>query len=132
MALTYFYAEWLGLALALISLGALANRGSMMMVMREVLDSRAMLFIIAIVGLFIGLLIVLTDNIWQGGAVQIFVTLLGWAFVVRSVLIFFLPHGTIRKIFRAFSFEQTYYVVFILVLVLGAYLAWSGFAALGA
>lgn len=132
MALTYFYAEWLGLLMGLVSLAALTNRGMMMQIFHEVLDSRAMMFIIAFVSLIFGLLLVLTHNIWNAGPVALFVTLVGWALVLRSVLIFFLPHGTMRKIFRAFTFEQTYYVVFALVFVLGAYLAWSGFAALGA
>jgi hypothetical protein len=132
MALTYFYAELLGIMMTVIALAMLANRGAMMVTIREMLDSRAVLFVIGIVGLFIGLLLVLTHNIWNGGAVATFVTLTGWALVVRSIIIFFLPHGTIRKIFKMVTFEQTYYTVFVLVLILGIYLAWSGFAALGA
>jgi len=110
-----------------IALALLANRRAMMAVIREVLDNRAVLFVLGLISMFVGLLIVLTHNVWSGSALDVLVTLIGWLFILRGALIFFLPHGMIRKLFNAIKFAQTYYVIAIIALIVGIYLAWNGF-----
>lgn len=134
MALTYFYAEWFGLLISVIALAMLANRRTMLEAIREMIGAgnRAVLFLAAILTLLLGLLLVLTHNIWTGNALTIVVTLLGWAFILRAVLLLFLPHSTLEKLFGWIRLEQVYYVVGILALVLGVWMSWAGFAGLGA
>jgi vacuolar-type H+-ATPase subunit I/STV1 len=127
MALTYFYADVFGVLLLILSLALLANRHTMLEVIREVLALRAVMFILAVLTLFIGLVVVLTHNIWNAGPLAAVVSAIGWLFIIRSVLLLFLPHITLQKIARVMTFEQIYYAGGILAFVVGLYLTYNGF-----
>jgi hypothetical protein len=127
MALTYFYADLFGVVLLILSLTLLGNRRMMLEIIREILATRAIMFVVAVLTLFIGLVVVLTHNVWNAGTLPAVVTAIGWLFVIRSVLLLFLPHITLEKIARVITFEQIYYSVGILAFVVGLYLTYNGF-----
>lgn len=128
MALTYFYAQLFGIIMLVAGLGMVANRRSTLQVTREWLENRAVLYISGLLALLLGLVVVLTHNLWTGSALTVVVTLIGWALILKGVLRLFLPHGTIRKVFSIFAVEQTYYFIVLLVLVIGIFLTYYGFA----
>ena len=127
MALTHFYAELLGVVIGLIALAMLANRRSMLEAIRELLADRAVLLLAAIVTLIVGLVVVLTHNVWSGSVLDILVTLLGWAMILRAVLLLFLPHASLQKLVSWVRLEQLYYVFGLVALLIGIYLAYYGF-----
>ena len=99
-----------------------------MEIVRDLMDNRAVLFLFALISLLLGLMVVLTHNLWTGPMLVIIITLIGWAMILRGVMLLFLPHGTIRKIFSAISYEKNYYLIGIVSVIVGAYLTYSGFA----
>ncbi|HQT82796.1 MAG TPA: hypothetical protein PLW99_01460 [Candidatus Paceibacterota bacterium] len=128
MPLTYFYAQLFGLAILIIGLAMLVNRRAMLTLMRELLDNRALLYLAGVMSLFLGIIVILTHNVWSGGALVVLVTLLGWALLLRACLILFLPHGALKNLFASFKFEQSYYLVTLLALLLGIFLTYYGFS----
>ena len=58
-----------------------------------------------------GLAMVLTHNVWSGGALAIVVTLIGWLLLIRSAVSMFLPTRMIKKLVNAIRFEK-YYPIF--------------------
>ena len=127
MPLTYFYAQLFGSVILIIALAMLLNRRATLTMAHELIDNRPLLFIIGIMSLFLGVVVILTHNIWTGGGLAMLVTLIGWLLLLRGVLILFLPHGSLRSLFNSFKFEQIYYLVTSLALILGICLTYYGF-----
>jgi len=127
MGLTYFYAEIFGIVFTTIGVAFLLNLRQMLAIAHEVIDDRGVLFVIGILTLILGSFLVLTENIWNAGFLAGLVSLIGWLLLIRAILLLWLPHGTIRKIFNAVKFEQSYYAFGIIILLVGLYLAYTGF-----
>ena len=127
MPLTYFYAELFGLVILITALAMLVNRRATITMVHELLENRALLYLAGIASLFLGVIVVLTHNVWNGGALAVLVTLVGWGLLLRAALILFLPHGSLRSLFNSFRFEQIYYLVTLVALLIGVYLTYYGF-----
>jgi len=128
MALTYFYAELLGVIFGVIGLAMLVNRPMMREALREMVENRGVLLVTALVTLVLGLLVVLTHNVWNGGLLVVLVTLFGWAMTVKGALLMLFPHATLRRIYDSGIVSKAWTICAVVALVLGIYLAWSGFA----
>ena len=85
--------------------------------------------IFAIIALAGGLAIILTHNIWTGGALPILVTLIGWVMVIRGVLFLFLAPETTLRILAAIQFERLFYIYLGIPFALGLYLTYLSFSA---
>jgi uncharacterized membrane protein len=127
MPLTYFYAEIFGIVIFAAALAMLINRRDTIIMMHELMDSRPVLYAFGFMILFIGVITVLTHNIWSGDALTILVTLVGWAMILKAFVLLFLPHGSLRKLFNSFQFEKLYYLIAVIALILGIFLTYFGF-----
>ena len=128
MSLTYFYAELFGIVILITALAMVVNRHTTVMVVHELMDNRALLYVAGLMSLFLGVIVILTHNVWTGGALATLVTLIGWALLLRAALILFLPHGSLRNLVDSFKFEHIYYLLAFLALLLGIFLTYYGFA----
>lgn len=127
MPLTYFYAELLGIIILILALAMVMNKRGMLTMMYEVADSRPVIFIAGFMSMFVGLIVVLTHNVWSGGALAFFVTLIGWGFLLKGASCFFFPHGSYKKLMHTIKFEQIYYPYAFLALLIGIFLTYYGF-----
>ncbi|HVB19927.1 MAG TPA: hypothetical protein VNF51_01400 [Candidatus Paceibacterota bacterium] len=127
MPLTYFYAEIFGLVILIAALAMAVNRRATIAMVHELMENRALLYLAGLMSLFLGVIIVLTHNVWTGGALAVLVTLIGWALILRAALVLFLPHGALRNLFNSFKFEQLYYLFTLVALLLGIFLTYYGF-----
>ena len=127
MPLTYFYAELFGVILIVMSLAMVMNKHAMLTTFNELAESRPIIFIAGLMSMFVGLIAVLTHNVWNGGALAFFVTLIGWAFLLKGIFCFFFPHGSYKKLMHAIKFEHVYYPYSFLALILGVFLSYYGF-----
>ena len=87
-----------------------------------------LLFIAGLMGVSAGLAIVLTHNVWSGGALPIIVTLFGWASLIKGVLLLVLSQETKFWIFMVGFPEQHPDLYAAFMLLLGAYLTYAGFS----
>ena len=127
MPLTYCYAQLFGLIILVFGLAMVVNKRTSLTALQELLGSRMMILLIGLMSLFMGLVVVLTHNVWTGDALTILVTLLGWALLLRAGLTLFLPHGSFKSLIDSFKFEKIYYPVALIALILGIYLTYYGF-----
>ena len=81
-------------------------------------------------GVTAGLAIVLTHNVWSGGALPILVTLLGWGSLLKGIFSLLLPPVLESRVFIVGLRYEQHPILFAAVgLLLGAYLTYSGFHA---
>jgi uncharacterized membrane protein YfcA len=128
MPLTYFLAQIIGLLLLSIGVSMLFQKKVFMNVLSDITENRTTLFMVGVVLLLCGLAIVLTHNIWNAGFLPLVVTLAGWALILRGLSSMFLPGDSIARLIRLLKVEEFSWVYAVLVLVIGAYLTYAGFA----
>lgn len=90
MAASIFIAKLFGPAFALLGAAWLLRAETFRVVFREFLRSPALHYLAGFLGLFAGLAIVLTHNVWALDW-RVIITLIGWVTMVRAVLTVFWP-----------------------------------------
>lgn len=128
MALTYFYAEMFGIIIGIIGLAMLVNRSMMREALREMFESRAIVLITGMVTLLVGLVMVLTHNVWDAGLLASIVSLMGWLIVIKGAAFMLLPTSALRHFYAGETLPKIWLLMAVVALLIGIYLTWGGFA----
>jgi hypothetical protein len=126
---TIFLSRLLGLFLLAVSLSLFLRRPEMLAVMSALIQNAPLLLFLSLAALAAGLAIVLSHNIWSGGALPVVVTLFGWVILLRGLFLLMLPHEMIVRLFEMSRFPGFFYVYATVPLILGLYLTFAGFTA---
>jgi len=92
-----------------------------------IVQDRPLLLIVAMLGVVAGLAIVLSHNVWRGGALAIVVTLCGWIFLIRGIVLLFLSPEETVGLLSLLRYEDLFYMYAAIPIVLGLYLTWASF-----
>jgi hypothetical protein len=125
MPLTYFLAELMGLFCLVFGLSVITQKKVFVEVVREIENNRPYLYLLGLISLVLGLLVVLTHNIWTGSFLALVVTLIGWAMLIRGIFALFVSHHDIVKFIRFAKIEKFHWLYGFIVLVIGLYLTYS-------
>jgi hypothetical protein len=127
---TAFLGKLLGLYCVVISLAMFAHGQGTVEIMKAIVQNAPLLFIAGLLGATAGLAIVLTHNVWSGGALPVMVTIFGWAALIKGVLLLTLSPETESRIFIVgLGYDQYPYVFAGILLLLGGFMAYRGFSA---
>src|SRR6516164_1668892 len=107
MQLTIFLAKLIGLTMIIVSFYTLAQKRTVIALIKAMIDDRPLMFFIELVGMIAGLAMVLAHNIWSG-TLAIVVTLIGWMLLIRSLVWMVLPPRTMRQLISALRLERNY------------------------
>lgn len=127
MQLTLFLAQILGITFMLAGLTMLLERKMMLEVLKGLVENRALIYVLGIIDLVFGLAIVLTHNVWDADMLTSTITFLGWLILVKGVCRMVIPTATIKRWYTKNNITKILPFAGLVVLVLGAYLAYSGF-----
>jgi hypothetical protein len=128
MQLTHFLAQLFGLYCLIVSTAMFAQKRAMIEIVTNLIQNRLLLLVVEVLGLIGGLAMVLGHSVWSAGLLAFVVTFIGWVTFIRSVLLLFLPSGSLLRFMRAIRYEQNYHVFVTIVLIFGIYLTVAGFA----
>jgi hypothetical protein len=127
--LTIFLAKLLGLYCIIIALAMMTRKQSAVSTVKALIGNAPLLLLVEVIGLAGGLAMIISHNIWSGGALPAVVTLVGWLMAIRGAgLLALSPNATV-KLFEALRYEQLFYVYMGATLILGLYLTFAGFSA---
>ena len=126
---TIFLSKLIGLFCIAFPVAMLVHPADSIAIVNAFAHNPPTIFIVGIAGALLGLAMVLTHDIWSGGAHTVVVTVLGWVILFRGLLLLSLPPATFVKIFESFHFEQFFVLYISIPLLLGLYLTWGGFRA---
>jgi hypothetical protein len=124
---TVFLSRLLGLYALVISLSMLIHKTAMITTAAELAEAPPLLFIAGMFTLLAGLAMILAHNYWSGGAAPVVVTLIGWALLVRGIVMIFISPSGATSIYEAMHFPELYYVYVAIPLVIGVFLTYAGF-----
>jgi len=123
-----FLARLLGPYCLIVAIGVLINRKTYYKVMEDFFKNAAVVYIGGILTLFIGLLVVLTHNIWAANW-TVLVTIFGWSGIIKGAWIIIFPN-TLVKCIEIYQKKPALLMVnLLLVLAIGTVLTFFGYFA---
>jgi len=126
MCLSVFLAQVIGCYLFLVSLAMLVHQQRFRKLMHDFLSHPTIVEICSTICVAIGLLIVISHNIW----VQewpVVVTLIGWIILLQGLMRLFLPELFV-KLMKDILGKLPYLILSWVRLIIGLYLIWAGFS----
>jgi hypothetical protein len=126
---TVFLCRLIGLYLVLVALAMLVNARASFLAINGLMNSGPMIFLLGVITIPAGVAMVLCHNVWTGGAAPVIVTLIGWITLLKGLLYLCLPPQTIASLFGELHYDAFFFVISLVALVAGVYLAWVGFRA---
>ncbi len=125
MCISVFYAQVIGLWLFLIALAMLVHHARFKKIVHESLNNPGLMTFSGLVNLALGLLIVISHNIWVG-AWPVVVTLFGWVLIFQGIMRIFWPEA-FSKMMKDLTVKTGYTIMCWVWLIVGLYLIWAGF-----
>ena len=126
MEISLFIAKLLGLYFLIIALIMLVRKQQFQSVAKSIVYSEGLLGFSGIINLILGLAIVIGNPIfelsWRG-----LITLLGLIAILHGVIRIGFVHD-LQKAFPPQKLEQSHWIIFAVILVLGAVLTYFGFS----
>ncbi len=126
---TSFLSRLIGLYCILVALSMMTRKQAVVRTVTALLNDPSMMLVLGVITLAAGLAIVLAHNIWSGGALAVIVTLVGWLTMIKGLLFLYLsPELETEFVLRQLHYDKLFYVYMAVLIVIGAYLTYGGFA----
>lgn len=126
---TIFLSRLIGLVCVLFPLAMITHPQASIDKITAVAHDPPAVLIMGIIGTTAGLALVLSHNLWSGGALTVVITVVGWVILIRGLLLLSLPPATFVTIYNSFHFERFFFGYLAVPFALGIYLTWAGFRA---
>jgi len=126
---TLFLGRLIGLYLAAVAVGMIANRRRTIAALDEMARSGPWMLFSGMAATAGGLAIVLGDNVWSGGALPVLVTLTGWAALLKGLTLLLVPGERVAALYRDVGFERYFHAWMVVALAFGLGMAWLAFTA---
>ena len=127
MEISIFLAKIIGLYLIIDGLIAVTRQKDLIPIIEQFKNSKAGMLLLGVFLFVVGLLITTTHNIWSGAAFQVVLTLLGWIILLKGLFLSLMPVSCMSKLITKFNKPVVYKVVGPTVVLIGVWLAISGF-----
>ena len=106
MPASIFIAKLLGPLFILVGIALLSKTEMFQEILREFIESPALVYMAGFFGLLGGLALVLTHNIWVRDW-RVIITLIGWATIIRALATVFQPQWMLRRAGSFLSIQDT-------------------------
>lgn len=126
---TIYLSRLIGVVALILAAAMIVEKPAYVATVQLMLQDRALMLVLGIVGVVIGAAIVLVHNVWTRGLWPLVVTLVGWMLLLRGVVILLLPPEMVQQLVAIAHVRDFFYVYAALPLVLGTYLCLRGFTA---
>jgi hypothetical protein len=117
MDISSIIAQILGIFFVVVGITMVANGKGIAAAVEETAQHKGLLFTWGILALLIGATIVALNNAWTSG-VQLLITVLGWAALIKGMFILFSP-GIVAVLYRKFATPGMMVGAGIVVIILG-------------
>jgi vacuolar-type H+-ATPase subunit I/STV1 len=125
---TAFLSKLIGIYCILVALSMAINKEATLQAVVAAVHSPAVALVFGLILVGVGLAVILSHNVWSGGAVPVIVTLVGWLTLIKGLLFLFLPPpAAVGILLWGSAYERFFYLDVGLVIVLGVYLTYAGF-----
>jgi hypothetical protein len=124
-----FIAKLMGPIILAFGLAILIDKKAMLAMAKELLGSRALIFMFGILDLLLGLILVVVHNIWVLDW-RVLITLIGWISIVRGLVRMWFVPAVMKTGPRLLKNEGLLTGITAVMLIVGVVLSYYGYAAL--
>ncbi len=125
MDISLFLSKALGLYLVIISVGMLINACTLKPILGEMLQSPGLIFVTGVIAMIVGVLIVISHNIWTLDW-RVIITLIGWTSLIKGTIRVVIPQYVDIIDKKWMLSNASYYITFIFAFLLGVLLCYLG------
>lgn len=126
MNISFFLAQAFGLYFLIIGFGLVINGNRIRPLLNEMMDNPAMLLVSGFIALILGILLVLTHNIWVMDW-RVIITIAGWMALIKGGMLIVFPQAMINFSKKWVGCNFTYYATMSFVFLIGIFLTYHGF-----
>lgn len=119
---TRFLSKLIGFYCIIAALSMAAHRDLTVETVTALLHDQPVLMLLGLITVAAGLALILTHNIWSGGAQTIIITLIGWITLLKGLLFWFAPLTAAELYLHQLHYTQLFYFYDAISLVIGVYL----------
>lgn len=118
MELSLFLAKAIGLYYIIVSIAYLFNKTRLRALTLGILNNPPYLMLSGFIALIIGILLVVTHNLWVWDW-RVIITIIGWLAFLKGISILFIPEFMIDLSRKWMENNMAYYITFLIVLIIG-------------
>lgn len=127
-ARTAFLSKLIGIYCILVAIAMGINKQATIQMVRTLVNDAPVVFVFGLLLVAVGLAMILSHNVWSGGAAPIIVTIVGWATLIKGLLFLFLPPpAAVGILVWGPAYERFYFADVAVAFILGVYLTYAGF-----
>jgi hypothetical protein len=126
MELSIFLAKVIGLYALILGMTMLRKPDLKKLVM-DLSKDEGIRFIASIFTLILGILMVVSHNIWEGSAYVILITIFSWMVFLKGVMLIWISNKGYQKLIEKFSSPGIMTAGAVVNLIVGIYLTYIGF-----
>jgi uncharacterized membrane protein HdeD (DUF308 family) len=126
MDLSIFLAKAFGLYMTVLSLGLLMNARRMKSILMDSMDSPPLLLLSGVIALIVGILIVISHNVWVSDW-RVIITIVGWLALLKGINLILFPNSLVEISKKWIENNSFYYITMFIYLLFGIYLTYIGF-----
>jgi len=127
MDISLFLSKFLGLYFIIISLALLAHVRQIRAIFIDIMDNPSLLFVTGFMALIMGLLLVLSHNIWTYDW-KVIITIIGWTTLLKGILRVLFPRLGVKLNKKWVQSTFPYYITALLTLGVGSFLCYKGWS----
>lgn len=118
----------MGPIFVLVGIAILSRPEAFRELLKEFIESPALIYLAGVLGLVGGLALVLTHNVWSLDW-RLIITLIGWATVVRAIVTIFQPQQIVSLGLKTIEHRGIFFDAAVIDLVVGLILSYFGYLA---
>lgn len=125
MDLSIFLAKAIGLYYVFVSIAFLIQKTRLRGLIIDTLNSPAYLLLSGFIALIIGILLVVSHNLWVEDW-RVIITIIGWLALLKGMTIILFPQFLVNMSIKWMQNDMAYTLTFLFVLFMGALLLYFG------
>ena len=126
MDASIFLAQALGLYFLIVGFALISNGDQLKGLVSKILEDDALLFVTGFIALILGVLMVISHNLWVMDW-RIVITLVAWLMFIKGVVRVVFPKKAVNISKKWIKSNTAYYTTSVIVLLLGFFLGYHGF-----
>ena len=127
MELSTFLAQIFGIYLIVEGIAFLVKRKMIIGMFKDLGKNERMMWAIGSFEFLVGLVLVITHNIWSGPLYVVLVTIISWLILIEGASYALLPKSVMQQVLKFFSQKNLVALISLIILLAGFYLAYAGF-----
>lgn len=124
---TTFLSKLIGWYCVLFALCMFLNKQFMVAAVSALIQEAPLALVMGVVILGAGIAMVLSHNVWSGGVLPVVVTVLGWATLIKGLIMLFLSPSALEAYYVGLRYADLFYVYAAVTFIIGAYLLVAGY-----